>query len=432
MNNNENNDTFQFGEPINNETDNTFNYEGIVGLGESDYENEDLFNTETLNVDDSFDKKVEAQAPNLEDKSVESSVNTEETNFNDQNSNNEFFIDEKNIDYGENHLENNIVKKSNQDNEMESVDTKVVEVQEKFVTNSVVEEESEPAKEDNLIVESVKESEENLESTERVNEENKGEVLIEESVTSHENADNLDLQQQPLETENSNTALGEIDSSEKVKTLENLSSQNIFSDTPVEEFNKLTQFTDEKVQSTDIKALFDRVGVNVKEASDIFRKNTEMKEKIDSRFEELKKLQAEVEKAKSSQYDEINAYKEEVLNKLTEKKQEIERRIEKLKDYQASLENEKEEFEQYKRKEKEEIERVQKEIQDAYDSRREELSHVEDVLRRQKDSLDEERSQLTLDRIQYESDKNELANNLLKFNEIVDSFTSGMSKLDKE
>ena len=383
-------------------------------------------------VDDSFDKKVEAQAPNLEDKSVESSVNTEETNFNDQNSNNEFFIDEKNIDYGENHLENNIVKKSNQDNEMESVDTKVVEVQEKFVTNSVVEEESEPAKEDNLIVESVKESEENLESTERVNEENKGEVLIEESVTSHENADNLDLQQQPLETENSNTALGEIDSSEKVKTLENLSSQNIFSDTPVEEFNKLTQFTDEKVQSTDIKALFDRVGVNVKEASDIFRKNTEMKEKIDSRFEELKKLQAEVEKAKSSQYDEINAYKEEVLNKLTEKKQEIERRIEKLKDYQASLENEKEEFEQYKRKEKEEIERVQKEIQDAYDSRREELSHVEDVLRRQKDSLDEERSQLTLDRIQYESDKNELANNLLKFNEIVDSFTSGMSKLDKE
>ena len=34
-------------------------------------------------------------------------------------------------------------------------------------------------------------------------------------------------------------------------------------------------------------------------------------------------------------------------------------------------------------------------------------------LRKQKDALDEERNQLSLDRIQYESDKNELANNLL-------------------
>ena len=73
-----------------------------------------------------------------------------------------------------------------------------------------------------------------------------------------------------------------------------------------------------------------------------------------------------------------------------------------------------------------------KEVQEAYESRREELSHIEDVLRKQKDSLDEERNQLSLDKIQYESDKNELANNLLKFNEIVDSFTNGIDKLDKE
>ena len=53
----------------------------------------------------------------------------------------------------------------------------------------------------------------------------------------------------------------------------------------------------------------------------------------------------------------------------------------------------------------------------------------EDVLRKQKDSLDEERSQLSLDRIQYESDKNELANNLLKFNELVNSFTNGMNNI---
>lgn len=199
-----------------------------------------------------------------------------------------------------------------------------------------------------------------------------------------------------------------------------------------EDLTSLTTFEEDKVQTTDIKSLFDRVGVNVKEASEVFKRNTEMKEKLDSRFEELKKLQLEVARKKEEQYEEINSYKEEVLSKLTEKKEEIEKRLDKLRDYQSSLEKEKEEFEQYRKKEKEEIERVQREVQEAYDNRREELNHIEDVLRRQKDLLDEERNQLSLDKIQYESDKNELANNLLKFNEIVDSFTNGMDKLDKE
>ena len=55
------------------------------------------------------------------------------------------------------------------------------------------------------------------------------------------------------------------------------------------------------------------------------------------------------------------------------------------------------------------IDKVQKDVQSAYDARREELSVVEEKLRKQKDALDEERNQLTLDKIQYESDKNELA-----------------------
>ena len=212
---------------------------------------------------------------------------------------------------------------------------------------------------------------------------------------------------------------------------ENPNENNLFEDSSTD-LQKLTEYTEEKINSTDIKSLFDKVGVNVKEASDIFKKNTEMKEKLDTRFEELKKLKSEIEKTKKTQYDEINSYKEEVLNKLTEKKEEIEKRLNKLKEFQANLEKEKIEFEEYKRSEKEEIERVQKEIQEAYDNRRDELTHIEDVLRKQKDALDEERSQLSLDMIQYEADKNELANNLLKFNEIVASFTNGMEKIEKE
>ena len=208
-------------------------------------------------------------------------------------------------------------------------------------------------------------------------------------------------------------------------------STNIVSDTPIEELNKLTEYKEEKISVTDIKSLFNRVGTNVQEASDIFVKNTEMKERIDAKFEELKQLQSTIENAKKTQYDEINAYKEEVFGKLTEKKNEVEERINKLKEFQDNLEKEKEEFEKYKNEQTAEIERVQKEVQDAYESRREELNHIEDVLRKQKDSLDEERNQLSLDKIQYEADKNELANNLLKFNQIVDSFTIGMESAGK-
>ena len=57
-------------------------------------------------------------------------------------------------------------------------------------------------------------------------------------------------------------------------------------------------------------------------------------------------------------------------------------------------------------------------------------NELEDKLRKQKDSLDEEKRQLSLDRIQYEADKNELANNMLKFNEIVGTFTDGVGNLN--
>lgn len=114
------------------------------------------------------------------------------------------------------------------------------------------------------------------------------------------------------------------------------------------------------------------------------------------------------------------------------KKAEIESRLNTLKDIQVNLEKEKEEFENYKKEQEDEITRVQREIQESYDERREELEHIEDVLRRQKDDLDDRRSKLSLDLIQYESDKNALANNILKFNEVVDSFTKGMDSLEEE
>lgn len=193
-----------------------------------------------------------------------------------------------------------------------------------------------------------------------------------------------------------------------------------------EEINTIS----EDNKGTDINNLFEKVNSNVKEASDIFLKNVEMKKKLDKRFEELKELQRDIEKSKQSDYEEINKYKESVLEELTSKKNEIENRLNELKDLQASFEKEKNEFETYKKESKEEINNLAREQKVKDDSRKEELEALEDKLRKQKDEIDEEKRQLSLDRIKYESDKNDLANNMLKFNEIVGTFTDGVGNLN--
>ena len=193
-----------------------------------------------------------------------------------------------------------------------------------------------------------------------------------------------------------------------------------------EEINTIS----EDNKGTDINNLFEKVNSNVKEASDIFLKNVEMKKKLDKRFEELKELQRDIEKSKQSDYEEINKYKESVLEELTSKKNEIENRLNELKDLQASFEKEKNEFETYKKESKEEINNLAREQKVKDDSRKEELEALEDKLRKQKDAIDEEKRQLSLDRIKYESDKNDLANNMLKFNEIVGTFTDGVGNLN--
>ena len=183
-------------------------------------------------------------------------------------------------------------------------------------------------------------------------------------------------------------------------------------------------------KKTDINNLFEKVNSNVKEASDIFTKNVEMKKKLDKRFEELKKLQKDIEASKQSDYDEINNYKDAVLEELTSKKNEVELKLNELKELQAKFEKEKYEFEKYKKAEKARLDDFARDNKVRDDSRKEELEKLENKLRRQKDSIDEEKRQLSLDRIEYEADKNELANNMLKFNEIVGTFTDGVGNLN--
>ncbi len=365
----------------------SFNYNSISGLGESNYENEDLFTDENSTPDTLENNSSYSEDDNSITLDGEDTVDDSNTQYV-----NEEFVgdDESNFkDIG-----------FNEDMNDSSFDN------------------SELSKDDNL--------DENIDLEQTNENDATFEPEVDESdLNSNDLPDSYEMNDdESNEKENDiqgdyqdNTSSSEID--DKIE----------MSDVPIEEIQKLTEYEDDKVEETNINELFDKVSTNVKDASEIFRKNTDLKQKIDSRFEELKALQSEVESSKKSQLDEVNKYKEEVLSKLTEKKDEIEKRLNVLKDLQASLEKEKEEFEQYKKSENDKIEQIQKNVQAAYDERREELSHIEDILRKQKDALDEERNQLSLDKIQYEADKNELANNLLKFNELVGSFTNGVKDI---
>lgn len=383
--NNFENDIFEFSSDNNEEIEqnsNNFNYDAISGLGESNYENEDLFKSDV-------------------DNSLEPSINSEY--------NNEIKFNENGYAMSNNLQGDNYVQFMNE-NSNNDYNENVQPLE--FYDTEVFDDDTESAGGSNVTLNSVVEEDDYL-----LNNENS--LPVESN-----DINNEVIEETPVVNEEPEVEIPTIEQQEYVQPEEN---KIEISDTPIEELNKLTEYKDEKIESTDINALFDKVGSNVKEASDIFRKNTEMKEKIDSRFNELKRLQSEIESAKKTQKEEIDKYKEEVLNKLTEKKEEIEKRLNTLKEIQSSLEKEKIEFEAYKKQEKEKIDRVQRDVQSAYDERREELNHIEDSLRKQKDVLDEERNQLSLDKIQYESDKNDLANNLLKFNELVNSFTSDIN-----
>ena len=459
MNNSEN-EVFEFGTNPNEEANN-FNYENISGLGESNYENEDLFdnlppvntnnenttsNNEPVNNWDinsySYDLSSDpnlANIPTFETPAVtapmQEVVTAPQDIFNSEYVENspirpieeQPVVEEKPVDteaqtFIDNFTNGEVIDipEYNQGVEIFGINepqpVEQPQVEQKEEQPSVI-----PEMQAVETLQEITEPEElkTIEDTTVPVEDN---TVYE--IPQEENPNNMMPEMSTVETEAQPEESEVVE--EEAPTIE-------MSETPIEDLQRLTEYQDEKIDSTDINSLFDTLSLNVKDASEIFRKNTNLKEKIDTRFEELKSLQGELANSRKKQMEEIDKYRDEVLDKLTEKKNEIERRLNILKELQATLEKEKTEFEEYKRKEQANISKVQKEVQAAYDERREELEHIEDVLRKQKDSLDEERNQLSLDKIQYESDKNELANNLLKFNQIVNSFTNGIEmKPEKE
>lgn len=478
MDNNFDNEVFEFGTNPNEEANN-FNYENISGLGESNYENEDLFsnipsnennNSESVaspsnswdinsfnydlasdnNLNNNMFDAVSNETPATQTEAPVFNVPVGESQVNSENAQDET-------------LDSFIQEKTDVNNEQLSVPAFDM-----FATPNMEmptfeapkletpEFEAIPAADVQQVPETSDENVQNVEPIQEqpIEEVNSADNTFNAPIPELAPAENLNQPESGLEDyvmdapkpehafEDNMAAMPTITTeytepvveTPKEEVNEEPQEEKVveMSDVPIDELQKLTEYEDDKIESTDINSLFDKLSVNVKDASEIFRKNTSLKEKIDSRFDELKKLQGELTNSRKKQTEEIDRYRDEVLYKLTEKKEEIEKRLNTLKELQATLEKEKSDFEEYKRKEEANISKVQKQVQAAYDERREELEHIEDVLRKQKDALDEERNQLSLDKIQYEADKNDLANNLLKFNQIVSSFTNGIEVKNEE
>lgn len=176
---------------------------------------------------------------------------------------------------------------------------------------------------------------------------------------------------------------------------------------------------DRSLNANDLNQLFSKVSNNVKGASEIVNRNAEIKRKIDERFDELRRLQQQHETNKQKDIAEINAYKDEVYSKLQQKKLDMEKDIKELRSAQEKLEKEKKEFEAYKATSLANLNKLEKELKESYDNRSKNIEQVEIGLVKRKEQLDIERASIV-------KEKEELADNLMKFNKLVSDFTQGI------
>jgi len=172
---------------------------------------------------------------------------------------------------------------------------------------------------------------------------------------------------------------------------------------------------------SNLNQLFAKVSNNVRGASDV-------KRKMEERYQELRKLYDDFEKKKKADYDEINAYKDEVYNKLKIKKEELDDQAKRLKMEQDTLANQKKQFEAEKQRVKEEHKKKEQELFAAFKEREKNIEQVEAGLIKRKEQLDLEKINIANERAKCEQEKKELADNLVKFNQIVDDFTKGVDR----
>lgn len=177
------------------------------------------------------------------------------------------------------------------------------------------------------------------------------------------------------------------------------------------------------IPKLDLKNIFEIANNNVREATNIFNKNLEMKRKIELQKQEIDRIRQEHEDKCREEIIKVKEYKAEVYQKLKAKKEEVEKQIQSFKDMKANFELEKNKFEIYKRNETDRIKKEQEKIEN--------LELRESELKIREEKLMEKEKQLDLDLLKYKTDQEELSSNLQKFNELVGAFTSNVEKISE-
>lgn len=240
--------------------------------------------------------------------------------------------------------------------------------------------------------------------------------------------DGYDIANVNVEKEEPEFSTYELDTTDFDTFEETLETEEVKEEAPQEE---PVAPKEEKADSKDINSMFEIATSGVLEAKNIFAKNVEMKEQIDQKVKELEEEKKEHERMKQADIAKINSYKEAVTSKLKEKKNELDLQVEKLKEARQKYEQERTRFETYKKEEFERVKELKRQQRLEMEEKQKELDALSDVLKVQKEEVEEQRRQLELDHIKYEADKNELANNLLKFNELVSDFTVNIDKFNQ-
>lgn len=190
---------------------------------------------------------------------------------------------------------------------------------------------------------------------------------------------------------------------------------------------------------SDIHSMFERINNNVKEATDIFNQNIKMRNELVNDMEKLEEERNQIindktafERRINEEYQRLNQKKDSQEAKLKESKMILEREIQKLEIDNQKLEQERNNFEVKKNEEYNRFSEYKEKEEGIIKSIKSELDLEKEKLDLYKNDLEEEKRRFKISQVKLDNERNELAINLNKFNELVNNFTFGISKLPNE
>ncbi len=145
----------------------------------------------------------------------------------------------------------------------------------------------------------------------------------------------------------------------------------------------------------DLTNIIRKTNENIANAQSIFEKNLQIKDIIEEKIKDLEIKEKEHAQRVKQDHDKINKYKNDTIAMISDRKKDLEKKMAELKKFQIEIEKSKK------------------------------------ALELEKEQIKKEREELDLEKIKYDTDQNELANSMLKFNELVSNFTVNIDQLKK-